>query len=267
LTDNLIINSIDRYTSKSAVTSEIDFIAYDMQNFTLTNGEETVYGTGKAGRRISALKRNKTTSISFDNAYVSLGQMAVQLGTTVETASTETLLSPNVEAITVASGGLTAVTSYKAEGSVGSEIKVAYKANADGTPDLSKKFTQGTTATSTVFTYTPATKTITFASGVALVAGDKLVVSYDYLTDGKKIVNNGDNFSKTRMGILDMTLTTACDRETLYHGRMVFPILSSSGQFELALGGDQVIHNFTGDALPDFCSGGNYWYWIIPDLA
>lgn len=260
--DNLIIESIDRFTFKGATTGSIHFIAEDLQNFVLTNGEELVFGTGRAGRRISALKKNKTASISFDNAFVSMGQIAAQTGTDTVEASTATIACPIVEYLTVGSTTTSVATTYTAEGTAGAEIKKIYKARSDRTAGTS--YSQGAEVSSTVFTYTPGTKAIALPTGV-FSEGDIVIVSYEYLTKGKKISNNGANFSKNGMGILDVTIKSMCDNETAYYGRLVIPSLSSSGQFEINMGGDQTIQAFSGEALPDFCAGGSYWDLIIPE--
>ena len=267
--DNLVFRSLDRFTHKSDATGDVYFVADDLQDATLTSGEEVVYGTGKQGRRISDLKKNKTAGLSFNNGFVSLGQMATQFGGSVEVANDATMVVPQVEFLTVAAdSGTTAVTTFKAEGIAGAEIKVAYKANPDKTRSFrdDNKFTQGATATAAkVFAYNPTTKTITFHADSGLVEGDVILVTYNYKSKGIKISNSSEKFSKKGYGILDATVSTSCDDETVYHARYVFPKFSASGQFDLALGGDQTVHGFSGEALFNPCGGGELYSLIIPE--
>jgi len=260
--DNYIFNTIDRFTFKSGVGADIYFLAEDLQNFKLTNGEETVYGTGKAGRRISAIKRNKTAGISFDNGFVSMSQMSAQTGSDITVAdTTATILSPYVDVIKAGTGGTSAATTYKAEGTAGAEIKLIYKRNSDGSQG--DKYVQAATASATEFSYAPETKALTLPTGI-FAEGDELILTYEYKTKGKQLANSGDTFSKNGMGILEATVTSACDKETIYYARFIFNDLAASGQYEIGLGGDQTINSFTAESLPNFCRGGSFWNFIIP---
>ena len=260
--DNFSIISVDRFTYKSATTGAIHFMTEEMQGFTLTNGEEVVYQTGRSGRKLSSMKKNKTSGISFDSGYVSLSQIGAQVGKAVESSDTATILSPQVEKLKVGVGGTSCTTTYTAEGTAGSEIQVIYTVNSDGTPGT--KYLQGETASATVFSYAPLTKAITLPTGV-FSADDLVLVTYEYKTKGKRVVNDSNTFSLNGEGILEMTLNSACDKETAYYGKLWIPTLAANGSFELAMGGDQTVHAFSGESLSSSCLGGSFWEIIIPE--
>lgn len=260
--DNFSIVSVDRFTFKSATTGAIHFIAEELQSFTLTCGEEVVFQTGRTARRLSSMKRNKTSSISFDSGYVSLSQMGAQIGVKADSFDTATMPSPQVEYVIVGADGKTATTKYKAEGVAGSELRVIYRANTDGTPG--EMLVQAAAAAEGKFAYDPTTKEITLDT-TGFTEGDRLLVSYEYKTKGKRIVNDSSTFSLNGEGIFEATLHSACDQETNYCGKLWIPNLSANGSFELIMGGDQTIQTFGGESLASSCLGGSYWSWIIPE--
>lgn len=262
--DNLIFKSVDRFTYVSNATGDIYFIVDDMnENGTLSNGEDIVFGTGANGRRISSMKKNKTTSYSFTNGFVSLNQMAVQSGSTVEIAETATIETPSVELIEVSEDGIKVSTSFTATGTTGAEILSLYKANSDGTQGA--KFKQGSTASATEFAYSPLTKEITLPTGV-FKKGDRVLVYYNYLTKGKKISNPSNKFSKDGRAILECTVCAPCDQETVYQYKLVIPYSTSSGAYDIAFGGDQVTHPFECQSILNPCDKkADLWYGILEE--
>lgn len=261
--DNMIFESLDRFTYLSNATGDIYFIAEDIKDGTLKNGEEIVWGTGKAGRRISSLKKNKTAGFSFSNAYVSGNQLAAQTGTDVEVAATATILSPCIDILTVGETPTTVSTTQTAEGTAGAEIRVIYKLNLDGTQGA--KYVQAATASATEFSYVAATKVLTLPTGSVFATGDKVLAVYEFNTKGKKFSNKSAVFSKNGKAIIEGTVKSACDNETVYYAKIVIPNASGDGSFDLSLGGDQVNHPFTCESQPSSCTGGDLWYWIIED--
>lgn len=263
--DNLIIQTIDRITYKSKATGDIYFIAEDMQDATLSNNEEMIYGSGKAGRRISVLKRNKTASLAFTNGYVSMNQIATQTGDTVESSDTATLETQIYEVIkTVTGTPVAASTTYTAEGTAGSELLKIYKRNPDGSQGTA--YTQAASVSATEFTYNPSTKALVLPTGVFTEVGTEIIVCYTAKFKGKKVANDGDTFSKDGTAIVDLTIQSVCD-DTLYHGILVMDRASANGTFEIVMGGEQTVQAFSCEALPNICSGGDYWHLTVIDAT
>lgn len=266
--DNLIIQTIDRFTFKSKASGDIYFIAEDLQDATLSNNEEMVYGSGKAGRRISVLKRNKTANLAFTNGYVSFGQIAAQTGSDTKSSDTETLETQIFEVIKTTSSGtpatISAKTTYLGIGTNGAELKKIYKRNPDGSQGTS--YEQAAAASATEFEYDYETGNITLPTGVFTKAGEEIIVTYTANVKGKKVANDGDTFSKDGTAIVDLTIQSVCD-DTLYHGVLVMDRAAGNGTFEITFGGDQTVQAFSCEALPNICSGGDYWHLTVIDPA
>ena len=76
--DKYAIVSIDSITGFDIATKECIFILDEIKDATLEGAAETIWSTGKEGRRLSAMKRNKTCSISANNGFIVGGLLAQQ---------------------------------------------------------------------------------------------------------------------------------------------------------------------------------------------
>ncbi len=262
--DNLIWKSIDKFSYVSNSTGDIFFVAEELNDHgTLTNGEDTVFGTGSNGGRISSMKKNKTSSYTFTNGYISLNQMATQSGTAVEIHESKTLEAEAVELLEVEEDGESVTLPRDATGVAGAEILSLYKAQADNTQG--ERFKQGTAASATEFAYAPATKKITLPTS-KFSKGDRVLLRYNYLTKGKRVSNPQDSFSLDGRAILEGTVCAPCDQETLYVARFVIPYSTSSGAYAIGFGGDQVTHPFTCESVPNPCDKrADLWYFIVEE--
>lgn len=262
--DKLVIDKIDLISIFSKSTGELWAMLDEMKDGTLENAEEIVYGTGATGRRLSALKRNKTARFSGTNGYVVGGLIVAQTGSDVIVAdSAATILTPTFDIITVGDIATSVNTTKTASGDAGNEIGWLYKLNPDATAGT--KYAQGATASATEFAYNPTSDTITLPTD-AFETGDKLIVFYNYMSKGKKYVNSGDTNSKTGKVVIDAVLRDVCDNSTIYHAKFVFPNASIDGNFSFAFGNEPTVHNFACEALSDPCSiESELWYLIIPE--
>ena len=250
--DNFTITSLDRIHAYDRVTKKGAFYLTELQNTNLSNTEDTVDITGKGGRLLKQIKRNKAVSITGASALLSGDLMAAQTGS--EQTSSSNYLARIPDVITVTAADITAgkvKTTFVAAGTAGSEI-LDVRVMSDNGGLIKNTWTQATTAAENKYAYDPSTRELTLPTNASLTAGQKLVVMYDYTVSGSKVVNNSDVFGKTLYLVIDCTGTDACDNE--YKCQFVVYRAQFSGEFDIELGGDQAIHNFSANSLIDTCA-------------
>lgn len=248
-----------------AITSLETIQAYDMdgsylwtldelQNATIEQSDETVEITGKKGRKISSMKRNKAVTISGTNGLVSMGLLATQSGSEFE-ANAQAVVRW-YEYLTVNSNEAT--TQYKAIGTAGSEIIGLW--TKDGAV-LATKLVQDSTAASGKFAYAPNTKKLTF-SGVT--DGTEIFVIYERKINANVMANFSDQYSKKCSLYIDAIAEDKCSNE--YHVQFYVPRADFSGNFSFEMGDNQSVHNFEAEALSaaSGCGGtatGSDYFW------
>ena len=77
---DITITSLETITAFNVVTGNYRFTLDELQNATIANTQESTEITGKGGRKLSSLKRNKAVTISGTNGLVSGGLLEVQTG-------------------------------------------------------------------------------------------------------------------------------------------------------------------------------------------
>ena len=240
--DNVTVTELDSIQFWN-LDGELVFVLDELQSCSISNTEETVDVTGKKGRKIDKLKRNKAVTITGANGLVSAGMISQQTGGVyeyleeAEVAWDETI---------VLDDPTMAVLSYEAVGVTGAEIKCVVKESAGGTLDTLSQLKQGATAAAGVFTYDPLTRTLGFAEG-EFMEGDTIRVYYDIVTKVAHVDNPADTFSQMGRLVIDCTVRDKCGKE--YHGQYDVPKADFSGNFTMDLGQDQTVHNFEIEAL------------------
>ena len=253
--DKLNIQTIDQITCFNNA-NELEFIMDEIQNGTISNTQEKSDLTGKGGRKIGSLKKNKGVTVSATNGYIVGGALAVQVGTDVEYGKFKVRIS-DIITVNTNKGKSTS----KAVGTVGNEIGTVYLKNTDGT--LGKKFTQDVVAaTEGKFTYKPDTGEIEFYDS-DVPNGSEIVAFYDVEVEAAKITNDSEKYSKTLKMYMDVTVNDACDN--LYHGQFIIPRADFNGEFNLEMGSDPAVHNIEAESLVNSCSGtaGKLWEFIV----
>ena len=260
--DKYAIASIDSITGFDLSTKECIFILDEIKDATLEGAAETVWSTGKEGRRLSAMKRNKTCSISANNGFIVGGLLAQTIGdgSPEEDFTSATILMPAFERIEVGSGN-TVETAFEAEGTTGSEIAFIYKANKDGSQGA--KYPQAATASATAFAYDPDDKEITLPTGV-FTEGDVVIVFYDYKTKGRKYSNKSDTYAGDVYLVVDVLVKDICDG-SLQHSKLVMPKVTIDDNFSFAFGNDMAVQAFRAEANSSICAkNSEYFYWVFP---
>ncbi len=247
----LVITEVAQITAFNNA-GELEFIMDEVQNGTINNTQEKSDITGRNGRKIASLKKNKAVTVSATNGVLVGGTLAAQTGTEVEQGTFNVRIT---DVMTVANN--VCKTSKVAVGVTGAEIGTIYVKNANGS--LGSRLEQDVDAAEGKFKYDPATQEITVA-GIA--DGTELVAFYDVEVESAKISNDSEKYSKVLKLYIDVVLQDNCDVE--YAGQIIIQRADVSGEFELSLGGDNFAHSFEAESLAGGCTGStNLWDLII----
>lgn len=248
----LSITEIDQITCFNNA-GELEFIMDEIQEGAINNTQEKVDITGRGGRKIGSLKKNKAVTVTATNGLLVGGALAAQTGTSVEQGSFKVRKTE----VAIVNSNKATLTGTPV-GTAGAEIGYAYLKNANGS--LGKKLEQNATASATgKFAY--AASEITFFDG-DIPAGSEIVVFYDEEVVSAKISNDSETYSKTLKMYVDVTAQDNCDN--LFHGQFIINRADFSGEFDISMGGDPTVHAIEAESLAGGCSGStNLWDFIV----
>lgn len=250
--NDITITSLETINAFDIATGAYKFTLDELQNATIAQSQETSDITGKQGRKLARLKRNKAVTISGSNGMVSGGLLEMQTGGSFENKVTEVLWT---DYITVSSNA--AATSYKAIGTTGAEIEALYVKNSNGT--LGDALEQDATAAAGKFTYDPDTKALVF-SGIA--DGTEIVVYYKRKITADVLENDSETYSGKCALYIDALGEDKC--ANVYRIQFYIPKADFNGEFSLEMGENQTVHSFDAEALAGACgAGGNLWTYTI----
>lgn len=251
--NDITITSLETITAFDIVTGNYKFTLDELQTASLAQSQESTEVTGKAGRKLAKLKRNKAVTVSGTNGLVSGGLLEMQTGGKFENKATEVLWT---DYLTVKSSA--ANTQWKAVGTTGAEIEALYVRNADGT--LGDELEQAATAAAGRFTYDPSTKALGFHTDVA--DGSEVVVYYKRKITADVIENESDSYSGKCALYIDALGEDKC--ANVYRIQFFIPKADFSGEFSFEMGDNQTVHAFEAEALAGACgAGGQLWTYTI----
>lgn len=252
--NDITLTSLETISAFDIVTGAFKWMLDELQDSTISNTEEKVDITGKQGRKLSSLKRNKAVTVSGTNGLISGGMMGTQVGSAFEKKVT-TVKFPDY---LVVEGGK-ATTTYTAVGTAGNEIETVFVHNADET--LGKTFTQAATAGEGTFAYDPASKTITFAEG-AVDDKTRIVVFYFRKIEANVLENLSDKYSEKVELYIDAFGEDKCGN--IFRVQFHLPKADFSGNFDITMGNDPSVHSFECESLAGVCGGaGALWTMVI----
>lgn len=237
--NDLTITSIETITAFDVVTGDFRFMLDELQSATLTQSQEKTEITGKQGRKLNSLKRNKALKVSGTNGLVSAGLLELQTGSKF---ARKDAIVKWTDYLTVASDKAT--TTFKAIGTAGNEIDTVYVKNANGT--LGEKYQQAAVAEAGKFAYDPATKEITFNAG-DIADGTEICVFYDRKINASVHENMSDKYSEKAMLYIDAFGEDTC--ANVYRVQICFPKADFEGNFDLQMGDNQAVHAFEAESL------------------
>lgn len=250
--NDLVITSLETINAFALGTGAYLFTLDELQNATIANTQDTSDITGKQGRKLSKLKRNKAVTVSGTNGMVSGGLLEMQTGSKFANGVTEVL---HADYLTVANNKAT--TTFKAIGTTGAEITTLFIRNTDGT--RGDDLVQDATASNGKFAYAPDSKELTFTG---LDDGTEIVAYYTRKIKADTLANDSDVYSGKCMLYIDAMAEDKC--ANVYHVQIFIPKADFSGEFSLEMGDNQTVHAFDAEALAGACgAGGKLWTYTV----
>ena len=241
--NDITITSLETINAFDVVTGNFLFTLDELQSATIAQTQEKTDITGKQGRKLNSLKRNKAVTISGNNGMVSGGLLELQTGGKFENRTTTVMWT---DYLTVAAN--VAETSFKAVGSLGNEIESVYVKNSDGT--LGKVLTQGAETGDGKFTYDPATKKLAFGEG-EIADGSEVVVYYLRQIQADVLDNMSDTYSGKATLYVDAFAEDKCSN--VYRIQFYIPKADFNGDFSIEMGENQAVHAFEAESLSGAC--------------
>ena len=251
---DMTITSLETISAFDVVTGNFMFTLDELQSASINQSQEQTEITGKGGRKLANLKKNKSVTISGTNGLVSGGLMEIQTGSKFENKATDVMWT---DYITVT--GNAATTSYIAVGTTGNEIESIYVKNSNGS--LGEHLTQDASVSAGKFTYNPDTKTIAFNEG-EIADGTEIVVYYKRKIQANVMENLSDHYSGKASLYIDAFAEDKC--ANIYRVQFYIPKADFSGEFSFEMGDNQTVHAFEAEALAGACgAGGQLWTYTV----
>lgn len=255
-TSDIMITSLETVTSFNIVTGEFRFTLDDLKNFDIAQSQEKTDITGKQGRKIGSLKRNKAVKISGPSGIISTGLMELQTGSAMETNKDTDILWTDYLDVKDNKATLTGV----AMGEEGSEIKSLHVRLSNGM--ASAPLTQAATASAGKFAYDPGTREITFADKEIEDGTENLVVFYKREVTGSYHENMSDSYSETCVLYVDAIGEDTCGKQ--YYIQFYIPKADFEGNFNFSMGDSPTEQTFEAESLAGTCgTRGIYWTMTI----
>ena len=251
---DILITSLEEIKAFDITTGNYLFTLDELQSASIAQGQEKVDITGKQGRKLSSMKRNKTMTISGQNGMLSCGLIELQTGSDFATKNTEIMWN---DFLTV-DASHQAKTKFKGIGTAGAEIVELYILETVGTVRTS--LVQAAQAAEGKFSYDPSTKVLQFHTDVA--EGTQIAVYYKRKISASVLSNESDKYSKKCELYVDCIGEDKC--ANIYHVQFHIPKADFNGEFTLDFGDDQSVHNFEAEGLSGACgAGATFWDMIV----
>lgn len=242
--NDITITSLETITAFGLTSGEYLFTLDELQSARIANTQEKTDITGKGGRKLNSLKRNKAVVISGTNGLVSGGLLAVQTGS--EFKNVDKAPVKWTDYLTIS--GNAATTSYTAVGVTGNEIDSVYIRTSNGT--LGEVLTQDAAVASGKFTYDPTSKALAFKEG-DYEDGTEIVVYYTRNVQASVLENISDTYSEKCQLYVDAFGESACG--DTFRVQFYIPKADFSGNFDIELGENQTVHAFEAESLSGAC--------------
>lgn len=250
---DITITSLETITLFDILTGNYRCTLDELQNTSISQAQDKQAVTGKQGRTITNMKRNKAITISGTNGLLSHGLMEMQTGAKFEHKATEVLWTDYLEV----GEGNKAVTSFKAIGTACAEIE-SLLIKKDGVP--TSRLEQAEAASEGKFAYNPSSKELTFHTDV--VVGTEIVVYYKRKIVADTMDNDSDVYSEKCMMYIDALGEDKCSN--VYRVQIFIPKADFSGEFSIEMGDNQSVHAFEAESLAGACGAGSkLWNYTI----
>lgn len=252
---DITITSLETITAFDIVTGAYRFTLDELQNTKIANTQDKTDITGKGGRKLNSLKKNKAVVVSGTNGLVSGGLLELQTGSEFKDMDNAPVQWTDYLVIT----GNASATSYKAVGTAGNEIETVYIKNEDGT--LGVALTQDAAVAAGKFTYDPETKALAFNED-DYEDGTEIVVYYTRNIQASVLENISDVYSEKCKLYIDAFGEDKCSN--VYRVQFYIPRADFSGNFDFDLGDNQTVHAFEAESLAGSCgTAGTLWTYTV----
>lgn len=248
------LKKVRNIVGRDISTGKNKFILSDLKSLTISGNSDVVWADGADGAHLVGFDTNKVATIEAENGSIDIGYLETQTGGTLQKVEngnsvlfTETL---------IVSGGKV-VTTHKASGVIGNEIKYVYPLDATADPDRLNAYMQNASANETAFAYDPATKEITLPTG-KFADGNKVYVEYfPTFSSYEELDNDSDKFSETVSVYCNVWLTDICTKKDI-PAQLVMESGKVSGEINYQMGSDAAVQNVSIEAL-QACGEKNLW--------
>lgn len=247
---DITITSLETVTAFDITTGAYKFVLDELQSATIAQSQEKTDITGKQGRKLATLKRNKAVTISGTNGLVSHGLMELQTGSEFANKATKVMWT---DYLTVDTTNGTK-TKYTAVGTSGAEIVALFIRNSNGT--LGTQLTQDSSAAAGKFAYAPGTKALTFHTDVE--NGTEIVVYYERNITADVLADDSGSYSGKCTLYIDALGEDRC--ANVYHIQFYVPKADFNGDFSFEMGDNQTVHAFEAEALGGACGADGQFF-------
>lgn len=246
LIDSFIVTSVDSIFGYNVNSdTDLQFEITEPQTFSIDNTQDNVDLTGKQGRVIGTLARNKGVTISGTNGLFDVGLLAANTGKDAEEVTGFYQYVEYIEKKNITTSTFTAVSPVP-----GNEIPrvTVYKGD---THEVDKILKQGATASPGFFTYNPATKRFVF-DPTDVTNGTMFRAIYNRYVSMTTVTNSAEVFGRTYHIIANCTGEDQC--KNVKYIQFDIPYAKFDGNFNIEIGDAQSVQNFTARCEVDTCS-------------
>jgi len=265
--NNFVLDECKRVFSRNADTGTMNFLVSQIEDPSIQCDSEEIVKNDAKGTPLAKWSQGKTATFSASNSLLDFNLMSWQFNGEDKTIATSgaTVNAPAIEEKTLTSSDLLEIVLANSVVNSGTVSTPVYKITVSTlTRDGACKqvFTQGASAAAGVFTYTAATKKLTFNSG-DLAVGDKLFVAYEYSTENAVVLyNSADKFASSSEIWVEIKGHDICSTGTVYAGYVVFPNATLSANTTVSLGKEDSFP-FEFSAAQDYCSDNKELFRIV----
>lgn len=249
LANDLIFKEINTIDFFDVASGDFLFTLDELSSFSMEHGEEKVDVMGRNGRILSRIKRNKSVRISGTNGIISAGLLSLQTGGEYVDGNVAVMWVDN---LTISDNKAT--TKCVAAGTLDAEI-ISLLVNMDDGSTV--ELEQAPNVASGKFTYSPATKILSFNNG-DYADGTRIVVRYMRQIYATRLNNDADKYSGVASIYVNGFAEDKCSNQ--YRVQFFFPKVDFSGEFTIEFGETQSIHNFEAVATSGACGAMNTYY-------
>lgn len=262
--NDMIIDRPIRATLFDKTSGEVIFTIDQVTDPSLEATSESAEVRDATGSLVTEFERSKAVVFSGSNAFVNLGLLAAQTGSSKEVASSTNLINvPKFEMIELgATASVVNDTIELSEEPVGA-LKYIYRLAND--KSIAEKYEAGATP-ATNFSITG--KVITLPTTPTFVATDRFGVWYEYETDGTeglgsvRVSSFAEVFARAGKFDLEILLADICNPNVKYYAHLVGDNAKVDGNFSVTFSNEET-HPFSVKIMQNYCDANKKLFDII----